>query len=271
MKISRYLYSFSATLVTHSNGFQVTMPHRSACRGLQQNHVTPSILSHPSHQKTITRLFAEKSFLEKAGDAIKSIIPFGKKKTDAITMKKQNAKEEVSSSIDKMFQDAPLGVRMFGKMMKPLVSSLAGNLAEAVEEQSRQMSDLLSDARGYIIRNAECSRYLGEPIEVSSPFSQSISTVSINGKTQSRILASFTVTGRNSSAVATMNSSNGNIDSLYVNLNGRNIAIDTRGPSRDEAVFYDDSTYNKASSGLGKNHGKGEIIDAEFVDKKVNK
>jgi hypothetical protein len=262
----------SATLVTQSKGFQVIMPHHgNIYRGVQQSHHGTSSIYSPPHQKTMTRLFAEKSFLEKAGDAIKSIIPFGKKNTDAIT-KKQKAKEEVSSSIDKIFQDAPLGVRMFGKMMKPLVSSIAGNLAEAVEEQSRQMSDLLSDARGYIIGNAECSRYLGEPIEVSSPFSQSSSTVSINGKTESRISASFTVTGRNGSAVATMNSSNGIIDSLYVNVNGRNIAIDTRGSStRETSVFVDDTTYKKASSGLGKNHNRGKIIDAEFVDKKVNK
>lgn len=264
------MHIFSASLVTQSNGFQVMMPHGNIYRELHRNHhVVPSIES-SCHQKTTTRLFAEKSFLEKAGDAIKSIIPFGKKKSEAIT-KKQRAKEEVSSSIDKIFQDAPLGVRMFGKMMKPLVSSLAGNLAEAVEEQSRQMSDLLSDARGYIIRNAECSRYLGEPIEVSSPFSQSSSTVSINGKTESRISASFTVTGRNGSAVATMNSSNGNIDRLYLNVNGRNIEIDTKGASRNDSIFVDDSTYQKASSGLGKNHNRGKIIDAEFVDKKVNK
>lgn len=265
------MHIFSASLVTQSNGFQVMLPHgNNIYRELNRNHhIVPSIES-SCHLKTATRLFAEKSFLEKAGDAIKSIIPFGKKKTEAIT-KKQRAKEEVSSSIDKIFQDAPLGVRMFGKMMKPLVSSLAGNLAEAVEEQSRQMSDLLSDARGYIIRNAECSRYLGEPIEVSSPFSQSSSTVSINGKTESRISASFTVTGRNGSAVATMNSSNGNIDRLYLNVNGRNIEIDTKGASRNDSIFVDDSKYQKSSSGLGKNHNRGKIIDAEFVDKKVNK
>lgn len=269
MKINKYFHIASATLFTHSSGFQI-IPTGTKHSGLLRNNKIHYILpSSNDHQRTTTRLLAEKSFFEKAGDAIKSIIPFGKNKSDAITRKEQ-AKEEVSSSIDKIFKDAPLGVKMFGKLMKPLVSSIAGSLAEAVEEQSRQTSELLSDARGYIVRNSECIRYLGEPIEVSSPFSQSSSTVSINGQTRSRISASFAVTGRNGSAVATMDSSDGRIDNLYVNINGRNIPIDTRisGSAKAQEII-EESVYKKASYGLGKNHNQGKIIDAEFVDKKI--
>ena len=189
-----------------------------------------------------------------------------------------------------IFKDAPLGVRMMGKMIKPLVGNLVGNLAQAMEDQNRAMEDLMNDAKYYIAADSNAMRSLGldsnGTIEVSAPFSQSSSTVSINGKTESRIQASFQVISTSSrgmgGGVATMSAVNGSIDSLYLNVNGRNVLIDTT-KSAGSSASYDSSSgqtivddfdwkAKKASNGIGKNHNrKGDVIDAEFVDKKVNK
>ena len=151
-------------------------------------------------QNTSTRLFfsrnssnksdKDKSIFDKTADKVKKFVPSFLKPKSSLT-KKERAKDEVSSSIDKMLKDAPLGVRMMGKMISPIISSVAGNMAEAMEEQSRQMSDLLSDARMYIVSDSVVIQDLGEPIEVGSPFSQSSSSMNVNGKTTSRINASL--------------------------------------------------------------------------------
>lgn len=189
-----------------------------------------------------------------------------------------------------IFKDAPLGVRMMGKMIKPLVGNLVGNLAQAMEDQNRAIEDLMNDAKYYIAADSNAMRSLGldsdGTIEVSAPFSQSSSTVSINGKTESRIQASFQVISTSSrgmgGGVATMSAVNGSIDSLYLNVNGRNVLIDTT-KSAGSSASYDSSSgqtivddfdwkAKKASDGIGKNHNrKDDVIDAEFVDKKVNK
>ncbi len=222
-------------------------------------------------RQTQTRLFGtnDKSFFGKVGDTVRSMLPFGSKKGELT--KKEQAKQDVSSSIDTVLKDAPLGVRMMGKLIKPLVSSVAGNIAQAMEEQSRQMSDLLGDARGLIVQDSRALDNLGEPIEMGSPFSQSSSTMSVNGKTRSSIQASFEVRGSRGSGVATMTATDGQIDQLSLNVNGRNLSIDTS-PSSSSWSSASVASEGGSSRGIGQNSRKNDdIIDAEFVDKKVTK
>lgn len=213
-----------------------------------------------------------------AADAIKSKLPFGGKENESasITMKEQT-KQDVSSSIDTIFKDAPLGVRMMGKMIKPIISSIAGNLAETMAEQSRQMKDILDDARGLIVQDNQAIQLLGEPIEIGSPFSQSSSTMSVNGQTRSNIQASFEVRGGRASGIVTIVACDGQINSLDMNIAGRNIVIDTTRRAGSSSTFADDTMWESAKSsspdGLGKNRQQGkpqDIIDVEFVDKKNN-
>jgi len=209
----------------------------------------------------------DKSFLGKVKNLVPSFLK-PKKDTGRLTQR-EKAKDQVSSSIDTMLKDAPLGVRMMGKMIKPIISSAVGSLAEAVEEQSRQMSDLLDDARMYIVSDQVAISELGEPIEVGSPFSQSSSTMSVNGKTKSSINASFEVRGTRGSGIATIDATDGKISSLSLNVNGRRFNIDVTGGPKSTTV----GGSAKRGSGLGKNRvfNDDDIIDAEFVEKKVEK
>merc|ERR1712154_470002 len=120
----------------------------------------------------------------------------------------------------------------------------AGNLAEAMEEQSRQMSDQLTDARALIVQDNQAAQMLGEPIEIGTPFSQSSSSVNINGRTQSKTKASFEVMGSRSAGIATMEAVNGSIENLFLNVSGRNIAIDTtKRAGSYSASFEDDAAW----------------------------
>jgi hypothetical protein len=243
---------------------------------------TNTNISPKNHQYQNTRLYGSKSFLGNVGDKIKSV--FKKEKGGGmITSKKEQTKQDVSSSIDTMLKDAPLGVRMMGKMVKPLISSVVGNLAQAMEEQTQSMNEVLDNARDLIVRDGRAIEFLGEPIEVGSPFSQSSSSMSVNGKTSSSIQATVEVRGSRGTGVATISATDGQIQTLNLNVAGRNIPIDTIPSANASADSWTSSqsppssqsfsgSKSKRSDGLGKNSmGDDNIIDVEFVDKKVSK
>jgi len=218
------------------------------------------------HRYHSSRLYAsgknneEESFLEKAVDKVKSIFPFSKSKSQLT--RKEKAKDEFSNSIDTMLKDAPLGMKMFGQIMKPMVSGLVGGMAQAMEEQQEQMSEMLSDARNCIRQDSAAVQLLGgEPIELGSPFSQSSSTMSVNGESRTNLQASLEVRGSRASGVATITSANGRIENLSLNVGGRNIQVDTTGRGRR-------SSYSGDSNNMGQNPIINEdgIIDAEIVE-----
>jgi len=252
------------------------------------NQISTSINNHQS------RLYGTNSngndrkenLLTRAASKLKSILPWNKKKDSKLT-KKQQAKDSFSTSIDTALKDAPLGVRMIGKMIKPLIGNLVGKLAQAVEESQQQMEDIMGDVSFLIQQDTTAVQYLGYgAMEFGTPFSQSSSTMSINGKAESRIQASFEVRGDAGAGVATMIAVNGQIESLILNVEGRDLPIDTTKRAHgningngnsdtrsQQRTFMDDesSKYRarKESDGIGKNHNRKEddIIDAEFVDK----
>lgn len=269
---------------SHAYAFQICHPNSAWKHINVKQEVSPQeqtqMRTLHRFQNTSTRLFfsrnssnksdKDKSIFDKTADKVKKFVPSFLKPKSSLT-KKERAKDEVSSSIDKMLKDAPLGVRMMGKMISPIISSVAGNMAEAMEEQSRQMSDLLSDARMYIVSDSVVIQDLGEPIEVGSPFSQSSSSMNVNGKTTSRINASFEVRGSQGSGIATMDASDGKISQLLLNINGKRVHINVTGMPK-QTVSGSSSKKTSRSGGLGKNRIiDAEIIDAEFVEKKVDK
>ncbi len=223
---------------------------------------------HPTRLYGSKKEGEKKSFLEQAADKVKSILPFSKSKSQMT--KKEEAKQDVSTAIDTMLKDAPLGVRMFGKMMKPMVGSLVGGMAQAMEDQQRQMSDLLSDARNYIVQDPNAVQLLGEPVEIGSPFSQSSSTMSVNGQTRTNLQASFEVRGGRGVGVASISSVDGRIENLTLNVGGRNIRVDvTKSGSYNSAdVSWDSGMKSGGTGKTGKKFKDEDVIDVEFVEKK---
>eukprot|EP01083_Nonionella_stella_P250863 866197_1 len=137
-----------------------------------------------------------------------------------------------------------------GRMVSPLLARAATEIAE----QSAQAQDMLQEAQIRLMNDPILAENLGEPLQVSQPFSQSSSTIVINGQSEATVKASFQVAGPRGNGIATMESNNGEICSLSVNVNGRNISI---------------------GSGKGRNfHGKSSrksddnIIEAEIIEKK---
>jgi hypothetical protein len=208
----------------------------------------------------------------------KSILPKSwtqskEERTAALARKEQ--KNIVKSGIKEMLKDAPLAIRMVGSLVAPLLSSLAST----VQAQQQQTQDLLDDARDFILSDSAATAALGEPIVIQQqPFSQSSSSTSINGQMASRVQASFYVEGTRQQGVATMIASQGGIQNLSLQVDGRtmNIALvkSAGGNSSSGNVFGASSQPSSKSSKstIGKNRvNKDDIIDVEFVEKTVRK
>lgn len=194
------------------------------------------------------------NFLTKALNKVKNFVtPKSEEEKKA-----EIAKAEVKSGIQSLLKDAPLPIRMMGRLVAPLIS----NLAQEMGAQAKQVEDLLEDARGLLIRDYNVIDALGEPIRVGAPFQQSSSSMSINGKSETNVSAAFEVQGSRGTGIATMvASSSGGIPSikrLALNVGGRNIDVDTSGKSS-----------RSVSPSMMKNDDG--IIDAEFIDKTYNR
>ncbi|KAL9184385.1 hypothetical protein ACHAXT_002471 [Thalassiosira profunda] len=172
--------------------------------------------------------------LVKSGvDKVKSLIPFGKSEEEkrAAIVKKER-KDEIKGGINAMLKDMPLPIRMMGKMVSPLLARAADEIAE----QTKQAQDLLEDARVRIVNDPALAEEFGEPIQVGMPFSQSSSTTVVNGKSTAMVRAQFQVAGPRGNGIASMDSNNGQITSLTVNVNGRNISVSSGGKSDDNVI-----------------------------------
>jgi len=213
-----------------------------------------------------TRLYStnkDEGFLSKIGKKVKSFLPtkiFGSEEEKQKLARKKEYKEQVTGGLDAMLKDAPLGMRMMGKMISPLVSSVASNLADAMAEQQRTTEGLMDDARGYLMGDSAVSNLIGEPISLGAPFSQSSSTTSINGQTQTRVELGMPVSGsRGSGTVRVLASQNG-IEQMQLDAAGQriNVSLSRKGSTSS-------SPYGSSSSQRGK--GDDNIIEAEVIDK----
>ena len=197
---------------------------------------------------------ASKNLLRKAVNKVKSLLGQSDDEQRAEMVKKER-KDEIKGGINAMLKDMPLPIRMLGRMVTPLLARAADEIAE----QSRQVQDMLDEARVRLANDPTVVENLGEPIQVGSPFSQSSSTMSINGKSTSKVVASFPVAGPRGNGVATMEASDGELRSLSANINGRNIVV---GSSPSSPSMYGSSSKStKTKSG-------GDIIEAEIIEKK---
>eukprot|EP00536_Pseudo-nitzschia_multiseries_P011736 jgi/Psemu1/29790/gm1.29790_g len=203
----------------------------------------------------------EKSFLEKVGNAVESILPkgcFGSDEEKKKLAQRQRVENQISRGLDDLLRDAPSGLQMMGKMLSPLMGTAVSTLAETMADQQRNTETLLEDARVYLVRDPVIVRILGEPIDLRSPFSQSSSTTIINGETQSRVELAFEVIGNKSFGVARLSATDGAIVQITTEAGGRIINVNL---SKQQPSSYDG--YFSSSS------DDDNIIEAEIVDKET--
>ena len=214
------------------------------------------------HRPVQTRLFATNnnkndggSFLTTLKNAAKSVLPsswFQSEKEKKAALERKRVQDEVSGGLREMLKDAPLPIRMMGSMITPLMSSVMSGLAETMANQQEEVDSILRSAKSYLLADEAVGRLLGEPISVGAPFSQSSSSASINGETTTKVQLGFPVNGSRSSGVAQVSSTNGQVQQLQLQANGRVINVSLSSSKRPKK-FVQSSDDN--------------VLDAEIIEK----
>jgi len=234
--------------------------HRSS------SSLSPYALLAATPSTTTTRLYAssprnEEGFLEKIGDAARRVLPWNWFKSDEerkAEIERKKVRKEISGGITELLKDAPLPVRMFGGLVGPLFSSAMSGLAESMKEQQQTIDSLLEDAAAYLNGDDAVVQLLGgDPVSVGSPFSQSSSTTSINGKSTTRIDMAFPVTGRSGTpGVARLSYTDQGIQQLTVQANGRVVPVSLSSKGK-----------KRRGGRIGGGSRDDTIIEAEIIEK----
>lgn len=226
----------------------------------------------PAITLTQTRLYGGKpgGFRDTLKKGAKAVLPetwFKTEKEEQLAIERNRAKDEISGGLKEILKDAPLPIKILGGMIAPIMSKVVSSIGQSMKEQQSKMDELLQDARTKMVRDPAVAQALGEPIEVQAPFSQSSSTMSINGKSTMRTQVSFYVQGSYQTGVARMDATNVGISSLSVEVGGKtfNVNLSSKGPAEEKSAYSGE----ERTSNLGKNtKDQGDIIDVEFVEKK---
>ena len=237
---------------------------------------------------------AAAGLFSKAGKALQSLFGGGRGKQSEEEQKgiirRNETKEKISGGIKEFLKDAPLGVRMAGDLVSPILSELASTVAESLVDQQRSMEDVLATAQLYLQNDPDVTRILGgsgTTIVLGSPISQSSSTTSINGQTQSRMELVVPVSDGTgfSYGASTVNISatNNEITRLELNTVSQRIQVNiTNKPSQPSQQFTSATTRNNSSttttgrtsssassyaSSSSNSDGDDNIIEAEIIEK----
>ena len=193
---------------------------------------------------------------------------FRSKKEKLEIERKKEVKSKIQGELNDLLKGAPLPIRTFVKYaVAPMLGKLASKVAEGVEAQRKTMEKIVDDTRSYLLNDDEITNLLGVPIQLGTPFAQSSSSASINGRRQTRIEFSLEVSGPKNNGVVRVIATGEGIGQLLVESTGKiyNIDISSKGGGRKK---------KKKKVGRGSsspksnwNNDKGQIIDAEIVDK----
>lgn len=203
----------------------------------------------------------------KLGEVAKSVLPtnmFGSEKEMEELARRKEVKNQISGGLDTMLKDAPLGVRMMGKLISPLVSGMASTLAETMAEQQRTTEGVMDDARAYLLGDPAVTNLLGNSISLGAPFSQSSSTTSINGRTQTRVELAMPVNGPLASGTVRVLATQDGIAQMQLEVYGRRMDV-----SLASRQGWSPNGRSPSMPSSPRNGGDDYFIEAEIIDKQT--
>lgn len=229
---------------------------------LQQPRPLSSILVPRQTVRMYSSSKKNENFLKKIGTKLGIIKQSEEEERKELA--RQQVKDNVSGGIKALLKDAPLPVKMFGSVLAPLLSKAASSMSESIAEQENAIERVLDDSRGYILGDDVALRALGgAPVQVGAPFSQSSSTMVVNGQKKVNIALSFPVEGSSRSGIAQAQATDRGINRLTLEVDGQQINVS----------LTKQSSPSRSASRIGKNHfdDDDDIIEAEVIEKVTKK
>eukprot|EP00980_Cylindrotheca_fusiformis_P019806 scaffold6949_cov107-Cylindrotheca_fusiformis.AAC.6 len=197
----------------------------------------------------------DSTLLSKIGSVMKSVLPtrwFGSEEEKLKLQHRKETRQQVSSSLNGVLKDAPLGFRMIGAMMGPLFDAAASGMAETMAEQKQTSDAIFREAQDYSRSDPAVTSLLGEMIQFGAPSSQATSSTIINGVKQLRVEMVVPISGQKRSGIARILATEDGIAQLQVEAVGRILNVDL---SKMRPSISHDSN--------------NDIIEAEIVDKET--
>ena len=179
-------------------------------------------------------------------------------------LERKRVQDELHGGLSEILKDAPLPVRLMGKMMGSVVSSAMSVAAEQMAQQQHTVSDTLAQARKCIVHDIAVQSTFGTPIQVGTlPVSQSTSTSNINGNVRQQVELTVPVMGSSgASGMAQIRATEQGIQSIRV--------VDTTTGRSIHVSLTESSSSASSSSSYWKGNGDDTIIEAEIIDKDYN-
>ena len=160
-------------------------------------------------------------FLSVVKKAVASVLP--KKVSVALGLREATKleiqQEQIKSTIEKVFKDAPLPLRLMSKLVAPMISKIGANLASQQEE----ITGVINEGKTLIIKDQTLYNILSSDssaITASPPIQQSSQSMNVNGESKSYTNIKFIINGDKSEGVVDLTSQNGNIQKLVVSFDG---------------------------------------------------
>lgn len=212
----------------------------------------------------------DEGFLEKLGkvakNTAKAILPsswFQSEKEQKAAIERKRVKNQLSRDMNDMLKDAPLPVRALGNIVAPLIGNMMSGFAETMAEQQQVVNVLLEQAQISLENDDVVATVLGSgTVQVGSPFSQSSSTTSINGLTQTRVDLAFSVSASRGSGVARLTAANNEIQQLILQTSdGRTINVNISKGGRGQ----------RRNAKISSSSSSDDIIEAEIIEKDTTK
>ena len=150
------------------------------------------------------------NFIEKIGNSIKSLFGGDKKEPAPLA--------EASSS-----SSFPGGLGILGSFLRPAI----GMMGSLLKDSQDDIQSVLSEAEKILTRSGR----LGSRVECGPVFSQSYSSMNINGQQSTQVQLQFQVKGDQRSGTASCSASIGPDGVSFRSLSVDGQAIDTSGPS----------------------------------------
>jgi len=160
-------------------------------------------------------------FLSVVKKAVASVLP--KKVSVALGLREATKleiqQEQIKSTIEKVFKDAPLPLRLMSKLVAPMISKIGANLASQQEE----ITGVINEGKTLIIKDQTLYNILSSDssaITASPPIQQSSQSMNVNRESKSYTNIKFIINGDKSEGVVDLTSQNGNIQKLVVSFDG---------------------------------------------------